>query len=99
MEARRQLEVDITSLEGFFEEDHPDDREQGRKSVIYKYPRFVVVPNCPRGDPSVPKFANLILKDDCEDENAFSKWWTTNVAGVMSNPNFDQKFFEYLVMR
>lgn len=93
------MEVHITSLEGAFEEDHPDDLEKGRKSVIYKYPGFVVMPNCPRGDPSVPKPDNLILKDDCEDENAFSKWWTTKVAEVKSKSHFDQKFFEYLVMR
>lgn len=58
-----------------------------------------VTPNCSRGDSLAPKDAKIMFKEDCENENAFSKWWNTNVANIESNTHFDEKFFEYLVMR
>ena len=59
----------------------------------------VVTPNCSRGDSLAPKDAKIMFKEDCENENAFSKWWNTNVANFERNTHFDEKFFEYLVMR
>ena len=96
--AKKQLKKDLKSAEVSCNEDYPNDCEN-ITSVICKYTGFVVMPKCPPGDPSVPKDAQVILQDDCEDKNAFFNWWKTNVAGVKSNPHFDQKFFEYLVMR
>ena len=94
--AKKQLKRDLKSAEASCNEDYPNEK---LNSVIYKYPGFVVMPNCPRGNPPGPKDAYLILKDDCKDKDAFFNWWKTHVVGVESNNHFDEKFFEYLVMR
>ena len=65
--AKKQLKIDFKSAEVSCNEDYSNEEIN---SVIYKYPGFVVMPNCPRGNPSGPKDANIILKEDCENENA-----------------------------
>ena len=67
--AKKQLKIDLKSAEVSCNEDYPNNYKK-INSVIRKYPGFVVMPNCSRGDPSGPKDANIILKEDCENENA-----------------------------
>ena len=60
------------------------------------YPGFVVMPNCPCPGDSVVSPANGVFKEDCENVEAFSKWWGKNIK---RETKFDPKFFEYYVMR
>lgn len=68
-------------------------------SEMYKFPGFVVMPNCPRPNGSVVKPTIGVFQEDCENVNAFSEWWNTKIAGVERDTPFDQTLYEYFVMR
>ncbi|PFX25254.1 hypothetical protein AWC38_SpisGene10130 [Stylophora pistillata] len=97
--AKAQLQKDKQALQVFVDENLSGKIKRDMDSEIYRYPGFVVMPNCPCPNGSVAKPATGVFLEDCEDVNAFSKWWNTKVAGVGRDTPFDQKLFEYLVMR
>ena len=65
---------------------------------MFEYPGFVVMPNCSK-EVSLGKTATGVFKDDCEDVDAFSSWWETNVKGVTPTRGFTPEIYERLVRR
>ena len=65
---------------------------------MFEYPGFVVMPNCSK-EVSLGKTATGVFKDDCEDVDAFSSWWETNVKGVTPTADFTPEIYEQLVRR
>lgn len=96
-EAEEQLEKDKKALKAFINENLPSSRTKDMNFVLYKYPGFVVMPNCPSPESSKP--SNGVFKEDCKDVGAFSDWWKTKVAEVKGDTKFDQTLFEHLVKR
>lgn len=96
-EAEEQLEKDKKALKAFINENLPSSRTKDMNFVLYKYPGFVVMPNCPSPESSKP--SNGVFKEDCKDVGAFSDWWKTKVAEVKGDTQFDQTLFEHLVKR
>lgn len=94
--AEDQLEKDKKVLKAFINENLPGNLREEMNAVLYKYPGFVVMPNCPGGKPKQP---NGVFQEDCKDVDAFIKWWNLNVAAVKKGPPFSQELFKYLVMR
>ena len=96
-QAAKQIDKDKKSLQAFIEENV--QRRKKRKidlELLSTYPGFVVMPNCPLPDDSVVNPPTGVFKEDCENVEAFSKWWDKNVKRVTG---FDQELYEYLVMR
>lgn len=94
-----QLEKDQKSLLSFFKGNLPDNRKKDMNFVIYKYPGFVVMPNCPKKNCLGLQVARGVFQEDCKDVNAFSKWWDTKVAGVQRETHFDETLYKHLVKR
>ena len=97
--AEEQIEKDKMALQAFVNENLGGKFKRDIDAEIYKYPGFVVMPNCPCPNDSVVKPSNGVFREDCEIVKAFSKWWNTKVAEVKRDAEFDHKLFEYLVMR
>ena len=96
-QAAKQLDKDRKSLQTFIEENVKSRMKREIDPELFStYPGFVVMPNCPRPDGSVVNPPTGVFKEDCENVEAFSKWWDKNVKRVTG---FDQELFEYLVMR
>ena len=66
------------------------------QEVFSTYPGFVVMPNCPRPGNPIVNPCNGVFKEDCENVEAFSKWWREK---IQRHTKFDQRFFEHSVMR
>ena len=99
LKAQEQIEKDKMALQGFVNENLGGKFKRDMDAEIYKYPGFVVMPNCPCPKDSVVKPSIGVFQEDCENVKAFSEWWNTKVAGVKRDAEFDHKLFEYLVMR
>ena len=97
--AEKQIEKDKKALLAFVNENLEEKGDMDAE--IYKYPGFVVMPNCPRPRPKKSPVTSSIgvFQEDCGNVEAFSEWWKTKVAGVKRDAEFDHKLFEYLVMR
>ena len=81
-----QLEKDQKSLLSFLKGNLPDYCEKDLDFVVYKYPGFVVMPNCTKKNRLGLQVARGVFQEDCKDVNAFSEWWKTKVAGVPNCP-------------
>ena len=90
---------DKKALQAFVDENLKGKLKRDMDSEIYKFPGFVVMPNCPRPNGSVVKPTIGVFQEDCENVNAFSEWWNTKIAGVERDTPFDQTLYEYFVMR
>ena len=99
LKAQEQIEKDKMALQAFVNENLGGKFKRDMDAEIYKYPGFVVMPNCPCPNDSVVKPSNGVFQEDCENVKAFSQWWNTKVAGVKRDAEFDHKLFECLVMR
>ena len=99
LKAEEQIEKDKRALQAFVNENLGGKFKRDMDDEIYKYPGFVVMPNCPCPNDSVVKPSIGVFQEDCENVKAFSEWWNTKVAGVKRDAEFDHKLFEYLVMR
>ena len=96
-QAAKQLDKDRQSLQAFIEENVKGRMKKEIDHELFStYPGFVVMPNCPCPDDSVVNPPTGVFKEDCENVEAFSKWWDEYVKRVTG---FDQELFEYLVMR
>lgn len=99
LKAQEQIEKDKMALQAFVNENLGGKFKRDMDAEIYKYPGFVVMPNCPCPNDSVVKPSNGVFQENCENVNAFSTWWNTKVAAVKRDAEFDHKLFECLVMR
>ena len=99
--AKEQIKKDKMALQAFVNENLGGKFKTDMDAEIYRYPGFVVMPNCPRPRPrKSPVTPSIgVFQEDCRNVEAFSKWWKIKVAGVKRNAEFDHKLFEYLVMR
>ena len=97
--AEEQIKKDKKALQAFVNENLGGKFKRDMDAEIYRYPGFVVMPNCPRPNNSPVTPSIGVFQEDCEDVEAFSKWWNTKVAEVKRDAKFDHKLFEYLVMR
>ena len=97
--AEEQIKKDKKALQAFVNENLVGKFKRDMDAEIYRYPGFVVMPNCPRPNNSPVTPSIGVFQEDCEDVEAFSKWWNTKVAEVKRDAKFDHKLFEYLVMR
>ena len=96
-QAAKQLDKDRQSLQAFIEENVKGRMKKEIDHELFStYPGFVVMPNCPCPDDSVVNPPTGVFKEDCENVEAFSKWWDEYVKRVTG---FDQELFEYLVIR
>ena len=95
--AEKQLKKDKKALQAFVNENLEEKGDMDAE--IYKYPGFVVMPNCPRPKGSSVTPSIGVFQEDCGNVKAFSEWWNTNVVKVKRDAKFDHKLFEYLVMR
>ena len=96
-QAAKQLDKDRQSLQAFIEENVKGRMKKEIDHELFStYPGFVVMPNCPCPDDSVVNPPTGVFREDCENVEAFSKWWDEYVKRVTG---FDQELFEYLVMR
>ena len=94
-DGKKQIEKDKKSLQAFAVENLKGRMKKDVDHELYSYPGFVVMPNCPRPNSAV-KPSNGVFKEDCENLEAFSKWWDKNVK---RKAVVDQELFNYLVMR
>ena len=97
VQAVEQINKDWKSLQAFIEENVKGRMKKEIDHELFStYPGFVVMPNCPCPHGSVGNPPTGVFKENCENVEAFSKWWDDNVKRVT---DFDQELFEYLVMR
>ena len=96
-EAKEQIEKDKKALQAFVNENLEEKGDMNAE--IYKFPGFVVMPNCSRPKKSSVTPSIGVFQEDCGNVKAFSEWWKTKVAKVQRAAEFDHKLFEYLVMR
>ena len=99
LKPKEQIEKDKMALQAFVNENLGGKFKRDIDAEIYKYPGFVVMPNCPRPKESPVTPSIGVFQEDCGNVKAFSEWWNTKVAGVKRDAEFDHKLFEYLVMR
>ena len=97
--AKEQIEKDKMALQAFVNENLGGKLKRDMDAEIYKYPGFVVMPNCSRSKKSLVTPSIGVFQEDCENVKAFSEWWNTKVAGVKRDAEFDHELFECLVMR
>lgn len=97
--AKEQIEKDKMALQAFVNENLGGKFKRDMDAEIYKYPGFIVMPNCPRPKKSPVTPSIGVFQEDCGNVEAFSEWWNTKVAKVKRDAEFDHKLFEYLVMR
>ena len=96
-QAAKQLDKDRKSLQAFIEENVKGRMKRKIDPELFStYPGFVVMPNYSCSDGSVVNPSTGVFKGNCQNVEAFSKWWDKNVKRVTG---FDQELFEYLVMR
>ena len=96
-EARNQIYKDKLGLENYFKRMVKENISTRKATEPFKNcPGFVVMPNCPRRQPSVCRQDDVLCQEDCGE--AFSNWWNEKIKSAV-HPPLDQEVFEYFVMR
>lgn len=94
-EANDQLEKDKESLKCFARENLNNNlKKKMNKELHGEQHAYVVMPELERGNS--PHGSKGIFKGDCEDVEAFSKWWEDN---ILPRPYPDQEVYNCLVLR
>lgn len=96
---KKQIEKDKMALKWFVDEILCGRLRRDMSSEMFKYPGFVVMPNCPcPKDPAlIPSIG--VFQENCENVNAFSEWWNSKIADVERDTPFYQEVYECLVIR
>lgn len=93
--AQVQLDKDKQGIASFLKRRLSEKKpKKGAADLMLGHHGFVVMPNCPKQADKTGLF-----KEDCEDVDAFSSWWETNVKGVTPTADFTPEIYEQLVRR
>lgn len=93
--ARKQLDKDMESLIHFTANTLKGELKKKMKEEMFREQhKYVVMPCLPRGN-SVHTSSGIFM-EDCENVEAFSKWWKRN---ILPRPPPDQEVYNCLVMR
>ena len=96
--AKKQMLKDESSLRGFANNNFKGTLQKKMKDEAMKSGQYAVFPNFIRGDSS--HFSSGIFKEDCEDVQAFSRWWNKNILPRRTaSQSIDQDVYENLVMQ
>ena len=98
VEAYEQLLKDQEILRAFASEKLRHKMGKDINKELFRYPGFVVMPNCTCPVDSVAVPSNGIFKEDCENVEAFSKWWKRNITNKRTT-TFNRDLFKFLVLR
>ena len=97
-EAQSQVKKDQESLKIFLEKQFKTTaRKSSRKFRVFKYPGFIVMPNCKRPEETALEIENGIFKEDCNSLESFHSWWLKKVANPGEED--DPDIYERLVVR
>lgn len=96
--AKKQLLKDEYSLRGFATNNFEGRLRKKMKDEAMKSGQYPVCPNLVRG--ASAHASSGIFKEDCEDVQAFSRWWDKNILPRRkASQAVDQEVYENLVMQ
>lgn len=81
--AQKQIDKDRDAMKVYFEEVRKRKTKitgQDVDKLFFRFPGFVVMPNCPRPASSASTYADGIFQEDCVSVEAFSHWWNRSIG-------------------